>query len=62
MNDEETRESAELDSNQSKPRSWTQSFRNRARAAADASTNGDPLPITQEINKEEKEHDRVAGD
>ncbi|MGA2279184.1 MAG: hypothetical protein ABSG80_02650 [Verrucomicrobiota bacterium] len=24
--------------------------------------NVDPLPITQEINKEEKEHDRVAGD
>jgi hypothetical protein len=24
--------------------------------------NIDPLPITQEINKEEKEHDRVAGD
>jgi hypothetical protein len=24
--------------------------------------NVDPLPISQEINKEEKEHDRVAGD
>ena len=24
--------------------------------------NVDPLPITQEINKEEKEHDRIAGD
>jgi len=24
--------------------------------------NVDPLPITKEISKEEKEHDRVAGD
>src|SRR5204862_2247792 len=24
--------------------------------------NIDPLPVTKEINKEEKEHDRVAGD
>jgi len=24
--------------------------------------NVDPLPISQEIHKEEKEHDRVAGD